>query len=238
MGTGGRIVLILQANQFQGVTDFPECDTLLVGRKTSQHLGHTEGICSHGLLGFISQPLFSDAWGVCLSLPSRKMQFVFQDPLTVALDTTNPLLFLCLFSSYAPSPKKTRGTTPTCYTPVVHVHFGQPQNSKLWATTLIQNTATNSCLSLLICCYYSVTKPCLTPCHPKDCSMPGSPVLPYLLKFASIESVTLSNHLILCHPLLLWLLTFPSISDFSNELAFHNMWPKYWSFHFSIIYPS
>ena len=110
---------------------------------------------------------------------------------------------LCLFSSYAPSPKKTRGTTPTCYMPAVHVHFGQPQNSKLWATTLIQNTATNSCLSLLICCYYSVAKPCLTPCHPKDCSMPGSPVLPYLLKFVSIESVTLSNHLILCHPLLL-----------------------------------
>ena len=112
MGAGGRIVLTLQANQFWGVTDFPECDTLLVGRKTSQHLGHTEGICSHGLLGFISQPLFSDAWGVCLSLPSRKMQFMFQDPLTVALDTTNPLLFPCVCFLPMPLPQRKQGGPP------------------------------------------------------------------------------------------------------------------------------
>ena len=50
----------------------------------------------------------------------------------------------------------------------------------------------------------------------------------------SIESVMPSTHLILCHPLLLLLSIFPSISIFSNESAFHIRWPKYWSFSFSI----
>ena len=44
----------------------------------------------------------------------------------------------------------------------------------------------------------------------------------------------LSNHLILCHPLLLLPSIFPSIMVFSNELALHIRWPKYWSFSFSI----
>ena len=51
-----------------------------------------------------------------------------------------------------------------------------------------------------------------------------------LLKFISIESVMPSNHLILCFPLLLLPSIFPSIKVFSNELAIHNRWPKYWSF--------
>ena len=50
----------------------------------------------------------------------------------------------------------------------------------------------------------------------------------------SIESVMTSNHLILCHPLLLWPSIFPSIRVFSNESALHIRWPKYWSFSFSI----
>ena len=50
----------------------------------------------------------------------------------------------------------------------------------------------------------------------------------------SIESVTPSNHLILCSPLLLLHSIFPSIRVFSNELALHIRWPKYWSFSFSI----
>ena len=53
-------------------------------------------------------------------------------------------------------------------------------------------------------------------------------------KFMSIESVMPSNHLILCHPLLLLSSVFPRISVFSNELAFHIRWPKYRSFNFSI----
>ena len=44
----------------------------------------------------------------------------------------------------------------------------------------------------------------------------------------------LSNHLILCHPLLLLPSIFPSIRVFSNESVFHIRWPKYWSFSFSI----
>ena len=43
-----------------------------------------------------------------------------------------------------------------------------------------------------------------------------------------------SNHLILCHPLLLLPSIFPSIRVFSNESALHIMWPKYWSFSFNI----
>ena len=51
----------------------------------------------------------------------------------------------------------------------------------------------------------------------------------------SIESVMLSNHLILSFPLLLLPSIFPSIRVFSNESALHIRWPKYWSFSFSII---
>ena len=55
-----------------------------------------------------------------------------------------------------------------------------------------------------------------------------------LLKFMSIESVMPSNHLILCHPLLLSPSTLPSIRVYSNESALCIKWPKYWSFSFSI----
>ena len=50
----------------------------------------------------------------------------------------------------------------------------------------------------------------------------------------SIESVMPSNHLILCHPLLLLASIFPSIRVFSNESALCIRWPKYWSFRFNI----
>ena len=49
----------------------------------------------------------------------------------------------------------------------------------------------------------------------------------------AIESVMPSNHLILCHPLLLLSSIFPSIRVFSNESALHIRWPKYWSFSFN-----
>ena len=55
-----------------------------------------------------------------------------------------------------------------------------------------------------------------------------------LPKPVSIESVMPSNHLILCHPLLLPLSIFLSIRVFSNESILHIGWPKYWSFSFSI----
>ena len=54
------------------------------------------------------------------------------------------------------------------------------------------------------------------------------------LKFKSIESVMPSNQFILCHPLLLPTLIFPSIRVFPNESLLHIRWPKLWSFSFSI----
>ena len=68
-------------------------------------------------------------------------------------------------------------------------------------------------------------------------STPGLPVhhqLRNLPKPMSIESVMPSNHLILCHPLLLLPSIFPSIRVFSNESALHIRWPKYYSFSFRI----
>ena len=82
------------------------------------------------------------------------------------------------------------------------------------------------------CCCCSVTKSCLTlqpnglqhariPCPSRSLS---------LFKLMPIALVMSSNHLILCHPLLLLLSIFPSIRVFSNELALRIRWPKYWSF--------
>ena len=85
--------------------------------------------------------------------------------------------------------------------------------------------------------YCSLTQSCPALCDSVDCSTPGLPVphqLPDLLKLMSIESVMPSNHLILCHPLLLLPSIFSSIRGFSTESALHIRWPKYWSFSFSI----
>ena len=62
-------------------------------------------------------------------------------------------------------------------------------------------------------------------------SITNSRSLPRLM---SIESLMLSNHLILCHPLLLLPSIFPGIRVFSNETPLCIRWPKYWSFSFSI----
>ena len=78
-------------------------------------------------------------------------------------------------------------------------------------------------------CCCSVTQSCLTLCDPLDCSTPSFPVFTIswrLLKFMSIESMMPSNYLILCGPLLLLPLIFPSIRVFSNELALRIRWPK------------
>jgi len=78
---------------------------------------------------------------------------------------------------------------------------------------------------------------CVWFCYLMNCSVPGFPVLHHLPEFAQthvIESVMPSNHLILCHPFLLLPSIFPSIRVFSNELALHIRWPKYWSFSFGI----
>ena len=88
-----------------------------------------------------------------------------------------------------------------------------------------------------ICCCCSVAKSCLTLCDPIHCSTPSPlsfTISQSLLKFMSIELVTLSNHLILYHPLPVLPSIFSSIRVFSNELALCIRWPKYWSCSFNI----
>ena len=85
--------------------------------------------------------------------------------------------------------------------------------------------------------FSSVAQSCPTLCDPMDYSMSGLPVhyqLPGFTQLMSIELVMPSNHLILCHLLLLLPSIFPSIRAFSNESALRIRWPKYWSFSFSI----
>ena len=86
--------------------------------------------------------------------------------------------------------------------------------------------------------FSSVAQLCPTLCNSMDCSMPGLPVhhqlLELALKLMSIEPVMPSNHLILCHPLLLPPAIFPSSRVFSSESVLCIRWQKYWSFSFSI----
>ena len=85
--------------------------------------------------------------------------------------------------------------------------------------------------------FSSVAQSCLTLCNPMNHSMPGLPVhhqIPQLTQTYVHQSVVPSKHLILCHPLLLLPSIFPSIRVFSNDLALHIRWPKYWNFSFSI----
>ena len=74
----------------------------------------------------------------------------------------------------------------------------------------------------------------VTPCASAYQDPLSSTISWSLLKLMSIELVMLSNHLIFCHPLLLLPSILPSIRGFSNELAVHIRWPKYWSFSFSV----
>ena len=94
-----------------------------------------------------------------------------------------------------------------------------------WTHLKNRNRVTDVKYKLMVC-YCSVTDLCLTRDR-RDCSTPDFPVLHYLPESAqlmSIEAVISSNHLILCHPLLL-VSIFPSIRVFSNELALHIRWP-------------
>ena len=89
--------------------------------------------------------------------------------------------------------------------------------------------------SRMKCC--AVTKSCPTLCDHMYCSMRGFPVLHHiqeLLRFMSIESVMLSNCLILCRHFLLSPSVLPRIRVFSSESALHITWPNYWCCSFSI----
>ena len=85
--------------------------------------------------------------------------------------------------------------------------------------------------------FSSVAQSCPTLCEPMNHSTPGLPIHHQLLestKPMSIVSVIPSNHLILCHPLLLLPSVLPSIRVFLNESALHIRWPTYLSFSFNI----
>ena len=101
----------------------------------------------------------------------------------------------------------------------------------MWTQKVRRAVIHRSCCFLLLLFSCSVMFNSL---RPHRGHMPGSCVLcsRNLLRFMSTESVMLFNHFTFCHPLLLPLI-FPSISVFSNELALHIRWPKYWSFSFN-----
>ena len=83
----------------------------------------------------------------------------------------------------------------------------------------------------------SVVQSCPTLCNPVDAARQASLSITNsrsLLKLMSIELVMPSNHIILCHPLLLPPSVFPNIRVFSNESVLRIRWPKTWSFSFSI----
>ena len=83
----------------------------------------------------------------------------------------------------------------------------------------------------------SVAQSCLTLCDSMHCTRQAFLSITNsqsLLKLMSIELVMPSNHLILCHPLVLPPSIFPSIRVFSNESVFPIRWPKHWNFSFSI----
>ena len=95
-------------------------------------------------------------------------------------------------------------------------------------------------ITTFICCVLTVVQllshiqlfvtPWTAPCQ----APLSSTIFQSLLKFMSAESVMLSNHLIICCPLLLLSSIFPSIRVFASESALCIRWPKYWSFSFSI----
>ena len=92
-----------------------------------------------------------------------------------------------------------------------------------------------SLFNMCFCC--SVAQSCLALCDLWTAARQAAlsfTISQSLLRLMSIKSVMPSNHLILCHPLLLLPSIFPSIRVFSNELSLHIGWPKYWSFSFSI----
>ena len=115
--------------------------------------------------------------------------------------------------------------------PSSHTSLSLPSTS--WACCICLSSVNISLV--LLSQFSSITQSCPTLSDPMVCSMPGFPVhhqLPEPTQSRVIASVRPSNHLILCHPLLLPPSIFPSIRVFSNESVLHIRWPKYWSFSF------
>ena len=116
------------------------------------------------------------------------------------------------------------------------VSFTENHMAGLFSSEIHNRDGFSSSTCFLFYQFFSVTQSCLT-LRPLDCSTPASLSITNsqsLLKLMSIESVMLSKHLILFHPLLLLPSIFPIIRVFSNESVLHIRWPKYYSFSFSI----
>ena len=87
----------------------------------------------------------------------------------------------------------------------------------------------------ILICFCLVMSDSLKPHELQHVRLPVLPVTsPWVCSISCSESVMLSNHLILCQPLLLMPSVFPSIMVFFNDLTLCITWPKYWSFNFSI----
>ena len=113
--------------------------------------------------------------------------------------------------------------------------FGDALKKWQWEKKRLQVNQTDDCVSVQF--GHSFMSDSLRPHELQAFSHPGVPVhhlLPGFTQLMSIELVMPSNHLILCHSLLLPPSIFPSIRVFSNESVLHIRWPKYWSFSFSI----
>ena len=119
--------------------------------------------------------------------------------------------------------------SPTCIAECMQLDFWFWSSQSLWKCWIGWQDTQFSSIQLLNRTWLSAT-PWTAECQ-ASLSITSSWSL---LKPMSIESMMPSNHLILCHPLLLLPSIFPSMRVFSNESALCIRWPKYWSFSFNI----
>ena len=125
------------------------------------------------------------------------------------------------------SKRKVSQSCPTLSNPMDCSLPGSSIRGILQARGLEWGAITFSCCVAKLCLF-------VTPWTAARQAPLSSAVSQSMLRFMAIESVMLSNRLILCHPLLLLPSIFPSIRVFCSKLALCIRWPKYWSFSFSI----
>ena len=118
-------------------------------------------------------------------------------------------------------------------------HYGLLQDIEYSSLCYTVGPCCLSILHVIVCILFllfslSVVSDSVTPCTPPRQASLSFTVTQSLLKLMSIESVMISNHLILCCPLLLLPSIFPSIRVFPNKSALHIRWPKCWSFSLSL----
>lgn len=111
MGAGGRTVLTLKANQFWGVTDFPELTLFSLAGKLLSPLVTLKGFAATGCWVLFHSRFSLTAWGVYWSLPENAIRVPISTHRSSGHNKPSPFS-LCLFSSYAPSPGKTRAPPP------------------------------------------------------------------------------------------------------------------------------